>query len=217
MQLLGVADSTHVPHGAHTSVHRPTYYIPRAPPAHHFKRAHPRHPSTHAGRAWKPAPTADWVGISAEPPLSAIWAGLGASVRLDLLHPSHPRCVCLTFSSPSPQDPATQSKKLLESTRFQELRVAAGEGFEPSHTESESAVLPLHNPARCGYYYTRSMRKVKHFFHFSHLRVMSTSSGRLFILSGKTLLPRPRETTRLVPPSSYTPASYSGRRPWPGA
>ena len=25
--------------------------------------------------------------------------------------------------------------------------VAAGEGFEPSHTESESAVLPLHNPA----------------------------------------------------------------------
>ena len=29
--------------------------------------------------------------------------------------------------------------------------MAAGEGFEPSHTESESAVLPLHNPAilRC--------------------------------------------------------------------
>ena len=25
--------------------------------------------------------------------------------------------------------------------------MAAGEGFEPSHTESESAVLPLHNPA----------------------------------------------------------------------
>ena len=29
---------------------------------------------------------------------------------------------------------------------FSEL--AAGEGFEPSHTESESAVLPLHNPAK---------------------------------------------------------------------
>ena len=28
-----------------------------------------------------------------------------------------------------------------------ELFMAAGEGFEPSHTESESAVLPLHNPA----------------------------------------------------------------------
>ena len=27
--------------------------------------------------------------------------------------------------------------------------LAAGEGFEPSHTESESAVLPLHNPAIC--------------------------------------------------------------------
>ena len=25
--------------------------------------------------------------------------------------------------------------------------MAAGEGFEPSHTESESAVLPLHKPA----------------------------------------------------------------------
>ena len=28
-----------------------------------------------------------------------------------------------------------------------QLIMAAGEGFEPSHTESESAVLPLHNPA----------------------------------------------------------------------
>lgn len=27
------------------------------------------------------------------------------------------------------------------------ILVAAGEGFEPSHTESESAVLPLHKPA----------------------------------------------------------------------
>ena len=31
--------------------------IPRAQPAHLFKRAHPRNPSTHAGRAWKLAPT----------------------------------------------------------------------------------------------------------------------------------------------------------------
>ena len=31
-----------------------------------------------------------------------------------------------------------------DSRRF----MAAGEGFEPSHTESESAVLPLHNPAK---------------------------------------------------------------------
>ena len=28
------------------------------------------------------------------------------------------------------------------------FHLAAGEGFEPSHTESESAVLPLHKPAR---------------------------------------------------------------------
>ena len=38
-------------------VHRPTYPIPRAPPAHHFLRAHRRYPSPHAGRAWKPSPT----------------------------------------------------------------------------------------------------------------------------------------------------------------
>ena len=31
--------------------------------------------------------------------------------------------------------------------RFVASFKAAGEGFEPSHTESESAVLPLHNPA----------------------------------------------------------------------
>ncbi len=41
--------------------------------------------------------------------------------------------------------------------------MAAGEGFEPSQTESESAVLPLHNPARCRYYYTRNSPFVKYF------------------------------------------------------
>ena len=30
---------------------------------------------------------------------------------------------------------------------YESIIMAAGEGFEPSHTESESAVLPLHNPA----------------------------------------------------------------------
>ena len=56
--------------------------------------------------------------------------------------------------------------------------LAAGEGFEPSQTESESVVLPLHNPAifsvlsaffvllsrehKC--YYIRFMGKVKHIF-----------------------------------------------------
>ena len=32
--------------------------------------------------------------------------------------------------------------------------MAAGEGFEPSQTESESVVLPLHNPARHMRYYS---------------------------------------------------------------
>lgn len=49
--------------------------------------------------------------------------------------------------------------------------MAAGEGFEPSHTESESAVLPLHKPAifvrSCRtnrYYYTGKQEFVKVFF-----------------------------------------------------
>lgn len=51
------------------------------------------------------------------------------------------------------------------------LSMAAGEGFEPSHTESESAVLPLHKPAifahSCRtnrYYYTGKQEFVKDFF-----------------------------------------------------
>ena len=39
--------------------------------------------------------------------------------------------------------------------------LAAGEGFEPSHTESESAVLPLHNPAKRKEYYTDFFQFVK--------------------------------------------------------
>ena len=47
---------------------------------------------------------------------------------------------------------AKQAKKVAEmeikkETRLDRVPLAAGEGFEPSHTESESAVLPLHNPA----------------------------------------------------------------------
>ena len=45
--------------------------------------------------------------------------------------------------------------------------MAAGEGFEPSHTESESAVLPLHNPAMFltnKIYYTRFPAFVNTFF-----------------------------------------------------
>ena len=47
------------------------------------------------------------------------------------------------------------------------ILVAAGEGFEPSHTESESAVLPLHKPAislcsrEHAYYYTKLAGNVK--------------------------------------------------------
>ncbi len=41
-----------------------------------------------------------------------------------------------------------QKKKPRNHCSSEVFHLAAGEGFEPSHTESESAVLPLHNPAR---------------------------------------------------------------------
>ncbi len=45
--------------------------------------------------------------------------------------------------------------------------LAAGEGFEPSHTESESAVLPLHNPAKGIDYYTQIQHNVKDYLPLS--------------------------------------------------
>ena len=42
--------------------------------------------------------------------------------------------------------------------------MAAEEGFEPSQTESESGVLPLHNSAKRKMYYTRFYRIVKRIF-----------------------------------------------------
>ena len=66
MRMVGVADCDGVFHGALGGVHRPTYSIPRAQPAHLFIRARRRRPLTDAGRAWKPAPT---VGIRISPSL----------------------------------------------------------------------------------------------------------------------------------------------------
>lgn len=47
--------------------------------------------------------------------------------------------------------PLNEKEKFPESTGNKALSgnfsLAAGEGFEPSQTESESVVLPLHNPA----------------------------------------------------------------------
>ena len=42
--------------------------------------------------------------------------------------------------------------------------MAAEEGFEPSQTESESAVLPLHNSAMAGTILSQSAKIVKPFF-----------------------------------------------------
>jgi hypothetical protein len=42
--------------------------------------------------------------------------------------------------------------KSLEPITIQGFFVAAGEGFEPSQTESESVVLPLHNPANLSHF-----------------------------------------------------------------
>ena len=55
-------------------------------------------------------------------------------------------------------------RKSPESVGIQGFSVAAGEGFEPSHTESESAVLPLHNPAKRKSYYNSFLQFVNSFF-----------------------------------------------------
>ena len=44
--------------------------------------------------------------------------------------------------------PKNSKEKALHPLGCKAFLLAAGEGFEPSHTESESAVLPLHNPAK---------------------------------------------------------------------
>ncbi len=54
-----------------------------------------------------------------------------------------------------------EKEKALKQNVSELSTMAAGEGFEPSHTESESAVLPLHNPARHVCHYTRFCRFVK--------------------------------------------------------
>ena len=57
--------------------------------------------------------------------------------------------------------------EIKKGTRLNRVPLAAGEGFEPSHTESESAVLPLHNPAMFltnKIYYTRFPAFVNTFF-----------------------------------------------------
>ena len=72
--------------------------------------------------------------------------------------------------------------------------MAAGEGFEPSHTESESAVLPLHKPAifarSCRtnrYYYTGKQEFVKGFFEKNNICRFQPFSGRF---PRKTRTPR---------------------------
>ena len=82
--------------------------------------------------------------------------------------------------------------------------MAAGEGFEPSHTESESAVLPLHKPAifvrSCRtnrYYYTGKQEFVKGFFEKNNICRFQPFSGR-FLWTIRT--PRASSEADLVIP-----------------
>ena len=83
-------------------------------------------------------------------------------------------------------------EKVLKPCGFRTF-VAAGEGFEPSHTESESAVLPLHKPAifvrSCRtnrYYYTGKQEFVKGFLKkiiFGKSQALNAHNFSLLILS----------------------------------
>ena len=82
--------------------------------------------------------------------------------------------------------------------------MAAGEGFEPSHTESESAVLPLHKPAifarSCRtnrYYYTGKQEFVKGVFEKNNICRFQPFSGHF---PRKTPAPRASSEADLVIP-----------------
>ncbi len=71
------------------------------------------------------------------------------------------------------QKVAWEKEKEPKSEDFDSISLAAGEGFEPSQTESESGVLPLHKPAivrspltisQAHYYYMQISEKVKKYF-----------------------------------------------------
>ena len=83
-------------------------------------------------------------------------------------------------------------RKSSETKRFRAILLAAGEGFEPSHTESESAVLPLHNPARHVCHYTRFCGFVK-------------GNGKI-IFAGKTGRPFSAQNLCGLPPGAASGA-----------
>ncbi len=73
-------------------------------------------------------------------------------------------------------EPATSSSRTKRATKLRHTSkkqprgesgpMAAELGFEPRHTESESAVLPLHNSALHSCYYTQKNKSVKCFSRF---------------------------------------------------
>ena len=97
-------------------------------------------------------------------------------------------CPLLSCHSEKQSDEESDcTKKKAKSQR--DLALAAGEGFEPSHTESESAVLPLHNPAKlfCCHqlnnidYYNRINRFVNTFFQFSRIFILSPFGCKIYL------------------------------------
>ena len=67
--------------------------------------------------------------------------------------------------------------------------MAAEEGFEPSQTESESGVLPLHNSAKRKCYYTWNSEFVKLFFKSWRFSAQASAASSL-ATSVRSALPR---------------------------
>ena len=64
LRTFGVTACNRVSHGAHGKVHRPTYHIPRAPPAHHLGgRTHVVRQPTPGGRG---SPPLRWDGVDGQ-------------------------------------------------------------------------------------------------------------------------------------------------------
>ena len=80
--------------------------------------------------------------------------------------------------------------------------LAAGEGFEPSQTESESVVLPLHNPAKFKLsltnkrYYSKLFGNVKGILKIFFMEFLGFSFVRCATPEEGTALPAPAAGVR---------------------
>ena len=89
---------------------------------------------------------------------------------------THPIRICFANTKLGSTCSAFKNKRPLGVSGL--LFLAAELGFEPRHTESESAVLPLHNSAKCVDIISQDKKVVNYFFEKT-LNIAFTSSAKV--------------------------------------